>query len=387
MDEMLTFYGSEVKALDDSGKVGGYLVRFTDASRKDLSGEYFTTDTYLGSREGDGADTLFHHGKALKFAKSVPAETVKALEPLKDHIFAPVTTKKDEIGIWAETVLNMADEYEAVVFDMVKKKKLGWSSGAIGHMVKKADDGQLLRWPIGEASLTPQPCEPMNRAMTLKSLDDMEYRVADGSPEETPIEQIKLVDGDALFNDSLRQTEQQTWELWSAVQTGSRKIVDAALSSDITGVEVNVREAVTALVGAYAPRLTEAIILQVTDFLASETRDEHFYLKSVFDDLDAPAASKFSDHLETVLAAAREVNTRAKSIQELRVKSGRVLSDANRTRLSALLEGLQGCAGDIEALLAETSPAPKSVNETEILSLLAEFEHTTMLIDTAPMRN
>ena len=40
--------GGAVKALGD-GKIGGYLVRFTDMQSPDLTGDYFTADTELGT--------------------------------------------------------------------------------------------------------------------------------------------------------------------------------------------------------------------------------------------------------------------------------------------------------------------------------------------------
>lgn len=74
----------------------------------------------------------------------------------------------------------------------------------------------------------------------------------------------------------------------------------------------------------------------------------------------ALAASTFAEHSETVLAAAQGVITRAKSIRELRTKEGRTLSQANRTRLSSLLESLTAMASDIETLLSETEPKEKA---------------------------
>ncbi len=177
--DSLAYFGDAVKALDDSGKVGGYLIRFTDAAAKDLSGEYFTSETYLGAKEGDGADVVFHHGQPLPFKSGVPASVVAELNALQDHMFNPVKTKRDAIGIWAETVLDLRDEYEAAVYGMVKTGKLGWSSGAVGHLVKKAEDGHITRWPIGEASLTPQPCEPCNRVVPVKSLDSVPSKALD----------------------------------------------------------------------------------------------------------------------------------------------------------------------------------------------------------------
>ena len=184
--DSLIYFGDTLKALDDNGKVGGYLVRFTDASNKDLSGEYFTSKTYLGAHDGNGVDTMFHHGQPLPVKAKLTKTAAAELEGWRDHVFAPVKTKRDAIGIFAETVLNMADEYEKAVFGLVKANKLGWSSGAVGHLVKKADDGRITRWPIGEASITPTPCEPLNRAVTVKSLDAIKFvSVIEGDEEET----------------------------------------------------------------------------------------------------------------------------------------------------------------------------------------------------------
>lgn len=189
--DSLIYFGDAIKALDDNGKIGGYLVRFSDdGKQKDLSGEYFTSKTFLGTREGDGVDTMFHHGQPIP-VKSKLTKTAKAeIEALQEKVFAPVKTKRDTVGIWAETVLDMADEYEKAVFGLVKAGKLGWSSGAVGHLVKKSSDGQITRWPIGEASITPTPCEPLNRALTIKSLESVKFTSVieeETDPEAQPL--------------------------------------------------------------------------------------------------------------------------------------------------------------------------------------------------------
>lgn len=160
--DTLVCRGDSVKALDDGGLVGGYLVRFSSAKDPDMVGEYFTAKTYFGARDGDGADALFHHGFPLK----------SGLEALADHVFQPIKTRRDEIGIWAEVVLDLSDKYEKKVHELAAAGKLGWSSGTAKYLVKTEDDGQITRWPIVEGSLTPTPAEPRNRAAAVKSLDE-----------------------------------------------------------------------------------------------------------------------------------------------------------------------------------------------------------------------
>lgn len=175
--DALIYFGGQIKALDDSGRVGGMLVRFSDdGKQRDLSGEYFTSQTYLGARDGDGVDVLFHHGQPLPVKlNGLSAATKEEIESFRRHIFAPVRTARTALGIWAETVLRLADEYERQVFGLAKADKLGWSSGALAHQVMKSSDGQIIRWIIGEASITPTPCEPLNRATPVKSLESMKF--------------------------------------------------------------------------------------------------------------------------------------------------------------------------------------------------------------------
>lgn len=156
----LVAFGEAIKALE-GGKVAGYLVRFSTEDDPDLSGEYFTAKTYFGPSDGNNVDVLFHHGLML----------VEGTEHLADHIFKPIKTKKDEIGIWAEAILDISDKYEKMVYELAQKGKLGWSSGAAKHMVRKNKNGEITRWPIAEGSLTPIPAEPRNKIMSIKSLE------------------------------------------------------------------------------------------------------------------------------------------------------------------------------------------------------------------------
>jgi hypothetical protein len=85
----------------------------------------------------------------------------------------------DDKGLWYESQVEMADQYQKMIQELAKSGKLGYSSGATGHMVerKKMSDGryEITRWPIGEASLTPTPAEPMNMVKSLKDMyGDME---------------------------------------------------------------------------------------------------------------------------------------------------------------------------------------------------------------------
>jgi phage head maturation protease len=170
MMQTLVSFGDAIKA-DDSGRVRGYLVRFGGA---DLEGDYFTSSTDFGrpmkSGERVPMNLYYHHGQDKQVGKS--------------RIGTGYITMDDK-GLWYESQVEMADQYQKMIQELAKSGKLGYSSGATGHMVerKKMSDGryEITRWPIGEASLTPTPAEPMNM---VKSLKDMYGDMEDGMEEE-----------------------------------------------------------------------------------------------------------------------------------------------------------------------------------------------------------
>lgn len=156
MTDILINWGSAVRALGD-GKVGGYGITFEGS---DLEGDFFTAKTYLGAHEGNGVDCLFHH--------SLPVQGIKS--EFCEHLFQPVKTTRDDIGVFVETVMDMNDQYERAVYKLAQEGKLGWSSGAPAHMVRRAKSGEFTRWPIAEFSLTPTPAEPRNKVVSIKTL-------------------------------------------------------------------------------------------------------------------------------------------------------------------------------------------------------------------------
>jgi HK97 family phage major capsid protein len=155
LDE-LVIYGNAVKALGD-GRVGGYLVQFGSPNQTDMEGEYFTASTDFG--DADRADVYYHHGMDTKVGR---------------RKLGKADLRKDEFGVWAETQLQLRDEYEQFIYSQVEAGKMGWSSGTASHLVERETVGKsvwLKSWPLGlDASLTPTPAEPRNTAVPLKSL-------------------------------------------------------------------------------------------------------------------------------------------------------------------------------------------------------------------------
>jgi hypothetical protein len=174
-----------IETKDGQAIVGAYAIRFSGPDQKDLVGEYFTRDTYLGSHHGDGADVLFNHGFA----------PTKAFDEICGRIFAAAKATLDEIGVFVQHTLDLADEYEAAIAKLVQTGKLKWSSGTASHLAKKTASGEIKRWPIAEFSYTPTPAEPRLpaiaplKSMTLTKTETDELSTAlniDPEPEPEP---------------------------------------------------------------------------------------------------------------------------------------------------------------------------------------------------------
>jgi phage head maturation protease len=159
--DLLTVYSDAIKS-DRLGSVKGYLVRFGSPDTTDLEGDYFTKSTDFGFPIKAGQrvplNVYYHHGMdKVVGKKSIGTGYVKM----------------DETGLWYEAQLDMADSYGEMIAKLCKQGKMGYSSGAAGHMVERKSVGkasEITRWCIAEASITPTPAEYRN---SVKSLEDM----------------------------------------------------------------------------------------------------------------------------------------------------------------------------------------------------------------------
>lgn len=81
----------------------------------------------------------------------------------------------------------------------------------------------------------------------------------------------------------------------------------------------------------------------------------------------------FTEHASGVESALTAFVERATHMQEVRAKEGRVLSDANRKRIEALVASLKSMTNDLGELLAATAP---KADPQEALALLVEWQRT-----------
>ncbi len=180
LNDALVFQGTEVKALGD-GLVGGYLVRYGDEKKTDLTGDFFTDKTNFG----DAAESIvfYNHG----------------LDPTlgKKQFKNKAALGTDKIGKWIKHQLDLRDEYEKATYGLAEQKKLGWSSGTVGHIVERERVGSAMwikTWLLGlDASYTPTPAERLNEAIPLKAfVDSLPGRTAapngaHDAPTESPV--------------------------------------------------------------------------------------------------------------------------------------------------------------------------------------------------------
>ena len=102
MTETFVIYGDAVKALGN-GKVGGYLVHFSDETTPDLTGDFFTKKTDFGS----------HFHSPVFYAHGMD-------EVLKRRKLADANLREDDFGIWAEAQLQLRDDYEKFLYGMAE---------------------------------------------------------------------------------------------------------------------------------------------------------------------------------------------------------------------------------------------------------------------------
>jgi len=157
---------NSVKAgqMDDGNvKLTGYLVRFSDATKTDLTGDYFAKDTDYGKVEK--SEAWFNHRMPVQY---------KGNQFVYDKQLPDAELSQDDEGIIASIIIGARNEYERMIADWGVKGLLGWSSGTAPHLVDREQTGnaqKITKWHLGlDASLTPTPAEPRNVVMPLKSI-------------------------------------------------------------------------------------------------------------------------------------------------------------------------------------------------------------------------
>ena len=111
---------------------------------RDLDGEAFTPDTNFWLKVGDSINLTYYHG----FGPDVPGTTQEQPALIGRAQFV----EADERGLWFEPMLDLEEPLAKRLVD-AGVEKLRASSGAVNHLVRKADGGLITTWPVGELAL------------------------------------------------------------------------------------------------------------------------------------------------------------------------------------------------------------------------------------------
>ena len=242
--DLLTSSVDNIKS-DRLGYVKGYLVRFGNDKTADLEGDYFTPQTDYGFPVAKGQrvplNVYYHHGMDSQVGKkSIGTGFIKM----------------DDTGLWYEAQLDMADEYGSMIAKLCKQGKMGFSSGAAGHLVERKSMGgaaEITRWPIAEASITPTPAEYRNSVKTLKEYYGMEPMMEEEeemvmapmpeqSPEEYAAELFKMAEAD-LIHEGMEA-------YYEAMSEGIGLVADASMADAIINEFANRAKQLYAMHGA-----------------------------------------------------------------------------------------------------------------------------------------
>ena len=172
--DMLVLHGGAVKSLGGN-RIGGHSNIFCTMKDTDTSGDFWDSDTDFDIEDGDRRSGYYNHGFDVKIGN------------LK---IGTGTLVKDKVGIWMEAQLKERDEYVDAIMQMVEDGKLGISTGALSHLVRREAKNKagtlnyVTHWPIGEWSLTPTPAEPRTLAMPIKTWAESLPKEPDPEPDE-----------------------------------------------------------------------------------------------------------------------------------------------------------------------------------------------------------
>ncbi len=158
-----------VKFVDeDQGIIEGMAAPFGGPlGGKDLQGEYFSKKTDFCEGWFASRPILYHHGMD---------ENIKAVVIGHD-----TATKMTDNGRWLQAQLDKSAAYWKELKTLINQGKVFFSTGAVPHLVEKAVDGELLRWPWVETSLTVSPAHP---GATVDSFKAVDFLKAVGATDE-----------------------------------------------------------------------------------------------------------------------------------------------------------------------------------------------------------
>lgn len=345
--EVLITFGGAVKSLGE-GRIGGYLISYSNANAPDLQGEFFTKATDFGDPRPETSTVYYHHGMDASLGKMrLGTATLKYDE---DGVYA-------EVDLWADAQKAKREEYgrrvpaeyRKAILGLAQKGLLNWSSGTASHLVERESVRNafaLKSWPLGiDASLTPIPAQPHGTAaLPLKSW------VAPSLEEMLSEEQAEP---DAV---------KSTYDTAASGRTSYDRVSGAASR------HMSAHHAVVLAAGSGSLKADEA----VAGLNRSSTLLEGLCSKK-----SAPEAQEFS--VKSILAPGMDTEEKAERVVAIitgfaqlmdekhaaRVKSGRRLSKATCDSIASVMESLKQLLGNEDEVLPDEPAGPASEQKSE----------------------
>ncbi|MCO5189349.1 MAG: phage major capsid protein [Anaerolineae bacterium] len=233
-NQLVRTYGGAVTIKAETADhyvVAGYGVVF---GGKDTYGDTFTADTDLHLDDMPHPPIYYEHGFN---------DTIK-----RSKLGRIVSTKMTDIGLWIEGELNKHSEYIDAVMDLVQRGVLGWSSGAVAHLVDPPHGGTFKNWPVYEFSLTPRPAE--FRTLGVEKLKSELSAETDDTEATAEAEQDTAPD--AVSHESA-----ETKSAANAALDTATKAEDETMTDDILKAVKAVEDKVTASTKAIDSRFDE----------------------------------------------------------------------------------------------------------------------------------
>lgn len=205
--------------------IGGLVIPF---GSRDLDDEFFdsATDLSLDWFPAEGRPILFHHG----LNNDVRTEVVGR----------QIGKSIDAAGVWITAQLDRRSKYVEHVRALLAKGALGWSSGAMSHLVRVLkDSGRIVSWPWVEASLTTTPSNPGAFVYSVKSTEAIAHlrTVGTALPAALTVSRPYQAEFAALHERVSRPTPNaqavldESLRLLAEDPIGAKGVVDEALRS------------------------------------------------------------------------------------------------------------------------------------------------------------
>lgn len=187
---------------------------------RDLDGEAFSADTDIWLKVGDFVNLTYYHG----FEPDEPGK----MQAQPALIGRAEYTGADERGHWFEPMLDL-EEPLAKRLVAAGLESLRASSGAVNHLVRKADGGLITTWPVGELALfdTNEWRKPANDFAVIEAKSEL---ITEAIPEaeETAVDAVEeLVESqETIKTENLLEEEMDEEKIVEEVKAVEQPTID-----------------------------------------------------------------------------------------------------------------------------------------------------------------